>query len=454
MNTIMNTKSKLLHSARDLAPACGRDDELRLYLNHGWEEWQGAGEPDPAARSAAGTRGWAPTDLDRPAPRSGRVRWLRRRFFLPAVDQPVYRGDWQAVGGTLRAFLNGQAVADNLRKLALPGRDNLLLFRLEGAGAFLAWPVSLTIRRRIGAPGRLGELSRRFAALPPPAPARIPFLLGPRLIRLRQGVLRIPLRRPVRAVHILGAINPEIAGQCCSVYALRFAADDEDRMFLYQGEHLGTPDEPRDLPGADCFTVQVNLPGCEIDSRVGLYDTVLDNPRPELPVRELVIDKYLYSQSATQTVAAVTLETERGFEPLPLGHYANVPNDLPWPRGLLRLAFAPRRLRRLIADDFQRAFAQCDVIAGPVTTSVAFGFGEKAADPVAMYLADLYTVPGSLAGIPSMSIPCGFGAGPVNGRRPVGLQLMANHFEEAKMLGVAHAFQRATDWHRRVPAGY
>jgi aspartyl-tRNA(Asn)/glutamyl-tRNA(Gln) amidotransferase subunit A len=108
------------------------------------------------------------------------------------------------------------------------------------------------------------------------------------------------------------------------------------------------------------------------------------------------------------------------------------------------------KVRRLIADDFQRAFQLCDVIASPVTTSVAFGFGEKTNDPVAMYLADLYTVPGSLAGIPSMSIPCGFGAK----NRPVGLQLMTNHFEEAKMLGIAHAYQRATDWHRRVPTGY
>jgi aspartyl-tRNA(Asn)/glutamyl-tRNA(Gln) amidotransferase subunit A len=108
------------------------------------------------------------------------------------------------------------------------------------------------------------------------------------------------------------------------------------------------------------------------------------------------------------------------------------------------------QVRRLIAEDFRRAFERCDLIAGPVTTSVAFEFGEKAADPVAMYLADLYTVPGSLAGIPSMSLPCGFGAK----GRPVGLQLMANHFEEAKMLGAAHAYQRATDWHRRVPAGY
>lgn len=108
------------------------------------------------------------------------------------------------------------------------------------------------------------------------------------------------------------------------------------------------------------------------------------------------------------------------------------------------------KVRRIIADEFQRAFSQCDVIMSPVTTSVAFGFGEKAADPVAMYLADLYTVPGSLAGIPSMSIPCGTG----DKGRPVGLQLMTNHFEEAKMLGIAHAYQQATDWHRKVPAGY
>jgi aspartyl-tRNA(Asn)/glutamyl-tRNA(Gln) amidotransferase subunit A len=109
-----------------------------------------------------------------------------------------------------------------------------------------------------------------------------------------------------------------------------------------------------------------------------------------------------------------------------------------------------QQVRRLIAQDFERAFQQCDVIAGPVTTSVAFGFGEKAADPVSMYLADLYTVPGSLAGIPSMSIPCGFG----DRGRPVGLQLMANHFQEARMLRFAHQYQRATDWHLRVPAGF
>jgi aspartyl-tRNA(Asn)/glutamyl-tRNA(Gln) amidotransferase subunit A len=109
-----------------------------------------------------------------------------------------------------------------------------------------------------------------------------------------------------------------------------------------------------------------------------------------------------------------------------------------------------QKVRRIIADEFQQAFAQCDIIAGPVTTSVAFNFGEKAADPVAMYLSDLYTIPGSLAGIPGMSIPCGFGAN----NRPVGLQLMANYFEEAKLLGVAHQYQLATDWHQRIPGGF
>ena len=107
------------------------------------------------------------------------------------------------------------------------------------------------------------------------------------------------------------------------------------------------------------------------------------------------------------------------------------------------------RLRGNAADEFQRAFGECDVIASPVTTSVAFGFGEKAADPVEMYMSDLYTIPASLAGLPCMSVPCGFGAK----GRPVGLQLTTNYFEEARLLGVAHQYQLATDWHRRMPPG-
>ena len=108
-----------------------------------------------------------------------------------------------------------------------------------------------------------------------------------------------------------------------------------------------------------------------------------------------------------------------------------------------------QKVRRLIADEFQRAFRECDIIAGPVTTSVAFGFGEKAADPVQMYLSDLYTIPGSLAGLPAMSVPCGFGERDL----PVGLQLTANYFEESRLIGVAHQYQLATDWHRRMPGG-
>ena len=108
-----------------------------------------------------------------------------------------------------------------------------------------------------------------------------------------------------------------------------------------------------------------------------------------------------------------------------------------------------QRVRRIIADEFQQAFRECDIIASPVTTSVAFGFGEKAADPVAMYLSDLYTIPASLAGLPCMSVPCGFGARQL----PVGLQLTANYFEESKLLGVAHRYQQATDWHKRMPDG-
>jgi aspartyl-tRNA(Asn)/glutamyl-tRNA(Gln) amidotransferase subunit A len=108
-----------------------------------------------------------------------------------------------------------------------------------------------------------------------------------------------------------------------------------------------------------------------------------------------------------------------------------------------------QRVRRLIAEEFRQALRDCDVIAGPVAPTVAFDFGEKA-EPVDMYLSDLYTIPGSLAGIPSMSVPCGFGAG----GRPVGLQLMANYFDEARLLAVAHRYQQATDWHTRVPAGF
>jgi aspartyl-tRNA(Asn)/glutamyl-tRNA(Gln) amidotransferase subunit A len=109
-----------------------------------------------------------------------------------------------------------------------------------------------------------------------------------------------------------------------------------------------------------------------------------------------------------------------------------------------------QKLRRMIADDFQACFKLCDVIAGPVAPSVAWRLGAKSDDPVASYLADIFTLPASLAGLPGMSLPAGFGEGAM----PVGLQLIANYFEEGRLLHAAHAFQQATDWHERVPAGF
>ncbi|MDE2289257.1 MAG: Asp-tRNA(Asn)/Glu-tRNA(Gln) amidotransferase subunit GatA [Burkholderiales bacterium] len=106
-----------------------------------------------------------------------------------------------------------------------------------------------------------------------------------------------------------------------------------------------------------------------------------------------------------------------------------------------------QRIRRLIAQDFQDAFAQCDLIIGPVAPSVAWNLGEKSDDPLKMYLADIYTLSVSLAGLPGMSVPVGFG----RAQRPVGMQIIGNYFDEARMLQVAHAFQQVTDWHRRQP---
>jgi aspartyl-tRNA(Asn)/glutamyl-tRNA(Gln) amidotransferase subunit A len=109
-----------------------------------------------------------------------------------------------------------------------------------------------------------------------------------------------------------------------------------------------------------------------------------------------------------------------------------------------------QKVRRLIARDFSEAFRECDVIAGPAAPSVAFAIGAKSEDPVQMYLNDLYTISVNLAGLPGMSVPCGFGAHGM----PVGLQLIGNYFSESAMLGVAHQFQRASDWHARAPTGF
>ena len=105
-----------------------------------------------------------------------------------------------------------------------------------------------------------------------------------------------------------------------------------------------------------------------------------------------------------------------------------------------------QKIRRMIADDFKRAFSQCDVIAGPVAPTVAWAIGEKSSDPVANYLADIYTLPASLAGLPGMSVPAGFGAGGM----PVGVQLIGNYFKEALLLNMVHRLQGMSDVHLRT----
>jgi len=108
-----------------------------------------------------------------------------------------------------------------------------------------------------------------------------------------------------------------------------------------------------------------------------------------------------------------------------------------------------QKVRRRIAEDFRAAFGHVDVIAGPTTQGPAFKLGDKLDDPVAMYLNDIYTIPANLAGLPGISVPCGF----VN-ELPVGLQLIGGWFDEARLLNAAHAYQQATDWHTRRPPGF
>ena len=109
-----------------------------------------------------------------------------------------------------------------------------------------------------------------------------------------------------------------------------------------------------------------------------------------------------------------------------------------------------QKARTLIKRDFDRAFQQVDVIACPVAQTTAFRLGAKADDPLAMYLEDVFTLPPSLAGICGLSLPCGFDARGL----PIGLQIQAHYFGEAKIVDIAHRYQQATDWHARVPAGY
>lgn len=108
-----------------------------------------------------------------------------------------------------------------------------------------------------------------------------------------------------------------------------------------------------------------------------------------------------------------------------------------------------QKIRRMISDDFKNALTDVDVIMGPVTPTTAFDIGEKLGDPIAMYLADIFTIAVNLAGLPAMSIPCGF-----SDNKPVGLQIISNYFTENKLLNIAHQYQQNTDWHHRQPKGF
>jgi aspartyl-tRNA(Asn)/glutamyl-tRNA(Gln) amidotransferase subunit A len=112
-----------------------------------------------------------------------------------------------------------------------------------------------------------------------------------------------------------------------------------------------------------------------------------------------------------------------------------------------------QKVRQLIAADFARAFGEVDVVVGPTSPTVAFELGAKTSDPITMYLNDIYTIGANLAGLPAISVPCGFVQ--EGGRDlPVGLQLVGPHFSESRLLSVSHRYQQLTDWHRRVPPGY
>ena len=193
-------------------------------------------------------------------------------------------------------------------------------------------------------------------------------------------------------------------------------------------------------------TVEISLPNSELaipayyviapaecSSNLARFDGVRYGHRCENP--KDLLD--LYTRSRAEGFGAeVTRRILVGTFALSAGYY-----DAYYLKAL--------QIRRLISDDFRRAFEQVDVIAGPTSPTVAFNIGEKVDDPITMYLSDIYTIAVNLAGLPGLSLPVGF-----VGQRPVGLQLIGNYFAEDRLLNVAHRYQQVTDWHQRAPAAF
>ncbi len=227
------------------------------------------------------------------------------------------------------------------------------------------------------------------------------------------------LRIGVVAEHFAQGVEPHVAE------AVREALREYER----QGARLVDVSLPNSAHAVPCYYV---LAPAEASSNLARYDGVRYGYR--VPEYQDLED--MYKKTRSQGFGSeVKRRIMVGTYALSAGYY-----DAYYVKAL--------KLRRLIADDFARAFAQCDILAGPVSPSTAFALGAKNTDPVSMYLNDIFTIPVNLAGLPALSLPAGFAGG-----LPVGLQLIGRYLDEARLLNTAHRFQQATDWHARVPAG-
>ena len=219
-------------------------------------------------------------------------------------------------------------------------------------------------------------------------------------------------------------------------YGLAPGDDDATvRAALEEYKKLGATVVDIELPNSDlaipCYYV---LAPAEASSNLARYDGVRYGFRAEK--YDDLID--MYKQTRAQGFGAeVKRRIMIGTYALSAGYYD-------------AYYLKAQKLRRLLADNFKHAFERCDVIMGPTSPTTAFKLGAKTDDPVAMYLNDIYTISVNLAGLPGMSIPCGFDKAGL----PVGLQLIGRYFDEARLLNVAHKYQQATDWHTRVPKGF
>ena len=199
-------------------------------------------------------------------------------------------------------------------------------------------------------------------------------------------------------------------------------------------EKLGATTVPVSLPNKDLAVPSYYvLAPAEASSNLSRYDGVRFGYRCENPT-DL---QDLYKRSRSEGFGAeVKRRIMVGAYALSAGYYD-------------AYYLKAQRLRRMVRDDFTKAFEHCDVIMGPVAPTPAFNIGEKTDDPTSMYLADLYTIPVNLGGFPGLSVPAGFANG-----RPVGLHMVGPYFSEAKLLNIGHQYQQITDWHKQTPAQY